>query len=320
MIKITQKILQTLKLSIILFVILTNTMFAQNNKQQISITTMEFSNFRRFKITIPNNRNSEGNMIPSPKINKIPAKGKFEILIAPVNSDLYIDDIIKKDEGKKYPIRYFLDFPNSKSILIKGDTSPYKKIVAYNLIDTGEYLFDIYYVSLGESTLLEKSIAPVEISRSEKAKPKTLVVTSEKKVSSAVIEEQIDPREKKLITAIKTALIVVIGATVVLLATLLILKIFNARTDKLKNDLLKINVNSNNRDAKPDFHQVQSKAIKKTQEQNRKSGLTTKKMNNTNIVQEIQSPGSYEEKIKFLMKKNNISYDEAVILNNISGK
>ena len=92
-----------------------------------------------------------------PQIRSHPNKGEFEIMVAPVDITHYTSRKVIRRQGQ-YPLSLQISFPDSVSIKISGNTVPYQKLVGYHIFQEDLFIFDIYKHVPLESVFREKTV------------------------------------------------------------------------------------------------------------------------------------------------------------------
>jgi len=124
-----------------------------------SLKTGEFNSFRRIILTVSENIDivEAGDRRIIPELCFDSQTGEFEILISPIDTGFFRGKTLLVEEGN-YPVRLFCMFPDTKTIILKGKTIPFEKIIGYVIIGTNQFIFDIYKNLPPETDFLEKTV------------------------------------------------------------------------------------------------------------------------------------------------------------------
>ncbi|MCD6441551.1 MAG: hypothetical protein J7L86_07210 [Candidatus Marinimicrobia bacterium] len=130
-----------------------------NSSVGASLKTEEFNSFRRIILTVPESVDivEAGDRRIIPELSFDSQIGEFEILISPIDTGFFRGKKLLVEEGN-YPIRLFCAFPDAKTIILKGKTIPFEKIIGYDIIGTNQFIFDIYKNLSPETDFLEKTV------------------------------------------------------------------------------------------------------------------------------------------------------------------
>jgi len=130
-----------------------------NSSVGASLKTGEFNSFRRIILTVPESVDivEAGGRRIIPELSFDSQTGEFEILISPIDTGFFRGKKVLVEEGN-YPIRLFCAFPDAKTIILKGKTIPFEKIIGYDIIGTNQFIFDIYKNLFPETDFLEKTV------------------------------------------------------------------------------------------------------------------------------------------------------------------
>ncbi len=127
---------------------------------KISLSTMEFDNYRRIILTSPSE--GSGHFI-APQIEDDPENGEFTLIFSPLDSASYIGKRLTKEYGTT-PIQLTVSFPDSQTLKITGKSLRFDKLVGYYQLGEERYIFDIYTDSPHESFFNEASISTESLS------------------------------------------------------------------------------------------------------------------------------------------------------------
>lgn len=127
-----------------------------NGTDQVSLRTGEFDSFRRILLTISTGVDTvdTNGRIAIPELNFDSQTGEFEISLFPIDTSFFTGETLRMEEEGAYPVRLSCVFPDAKTIIVKGKTVPFEKIIGYNIIGTNQYIFDIYKNPLPETDFL----------------------------------------------------------------------------------------------------------------------------------------------------------------------
>ncbi len=128
---------------------------AAGQGQKISLSTMEFGNYRRIILTSPNR---DTGYFVSPAIEEEPEEGEFTLDFSPVDSAAYVGKRLTREYGKM-PIQLSVSFPDSQTLRISGKSLKFDKLVGYYQLGEERYIFDIYTEAPHESYFNETSIS-----------------------------------------------------------------------------------------------------------------------------------------------------------------
>lgn len=278
---------------------------AYDELEQIMIMTREFKTYRRVVLEIPSN--TKMGEKPLAEINRDKSIGMFEIKVSNIDASLYGGSNILRDSGD-CPVRLEIMYPDSNSLLIVGKTASFEKLVGYDVIGEGKFIFDIYKsvppkaVSLQESFVTGNMESNVEKNGGgESTKPE---------LPPEVIDENIDKIYK---TNLKYQLANAIAVSTIVFAFIVIITsvflIWRDNKDKPKLDLRvkgsEIFKSLVDRIRKPTLQQVDD-------------NITSLRGND--VEKNLPSFDRREELVKNLVELKNVPYDEAVILANMHSK
>lgn len=130
-----------------------------NSFGEVSLRTREFDSFRRIILTISRSVDTVAvnDKIIIPELNFNSQMGDFEIILSPIDTSFYVGKTLCIEEGA-YPVRLLSVFPDSITVIIKGKTTPFEKIIGYNVIGTNQFIFDIYKNLPPQADFLEKTV------------------------------------------------------------------------------------------------------------------------------------------------------------------
>jgi hypothetical protein len=92
------------------------------------------------------------------QVSSEPAAGEFTIGISAVDSTVYYSRKRITAAGH-FPLQLTVFFPDSMHIVIKGKTVPFEQLVGYQVLGEDLYLFDIYRQKPLESFFRERTVA-----------------------------------------------------------------------------------------------------------------------------------------------------------------
>ncbi len=287
----------------------------------ITLTTREYEDYRRFILHIPNNDFGQNYLI-KPKIKTDQKAGEFEILIQSPGFKSFKGEKLRKSEGE-IPVRFTLSSPDSTSLLVTGNTIAYDNLTAFYILEENKYVFDIYKYAMDDnyysnsvqllSPKKKKSVTPVEIKDTNE--------TSATKIAS---KESVK-NEALLTKSIKTAGMIVSGLLFLLIATYFIIKIYSGRS--LFRDISAL--------SKPKKSKRSNK-YKKSSSRPSTIDMTLKDHNKhyenkepvkqvkRNIINESEINSMLfdkkEKQIRRMMNQKDLNYNEAEMLYNLSHK
>ncbi|MBN2280453.1 MAG: hypothetical protein JXQ65_07735 [Candidatus Marinimicrobia bacterium] len=197
--------------------------------ESVTLTTREYDNYRRFILSIPENKGQMENSFLRPIITSTPDSGLFNIEIRSEKVQQYEGERLRKSEGK-IPVRFIISYPDSNTLLIEGSTTKFDKITSFFILDENKYVFDLYrydtddYYYSNSVQLLNnekpestaKSMVPLLVNP-EKEREKNQGNTSSAKVSL-------------LTKSIQTAAMILSGIIFIIIATYFILKIYSGKS------------------------------------------------------------------------------------------
>jgi len=116
-----------------------------NSSAGASLKTGEFNSFRRIMLTVSECSDivETGARRIIPELSFDSQTGEFEILVSPIDTGFFRGKKLLVEEGN-YPVRLFCMFPDNKTIILKGKTIPFEKIIGYAIVGTNQFIFDIY--------------------------------------------------------------------------------------------------------------------------------------------------------------------------------
>jgi len=129
-----------------------------NGTDQVSLKTREFDSFRRILLTISKSVDivDTNGRKTIPELNFDLQAGEFEISLSPIDTIFFTGKTLRIEEGGIYPVRLSCVFPDAKTIIVRGKTVPFEKIIGYSIIGTNQYIYDIYKNLPLETDFLEK--------------------------------------------------------------------------------------------------------------------------------------------------------------------
>lgn len=130
-----------------------------NSSAAASLKTGEFNSFRRIILTVSESIDivEAGDRRIIPELSFDSQTGEFEILLFPIDTGDFKGKTLLMEEGA-YPIRLFCAFPDTKTIILKGKTIPFEKIIGYAIIGTNQFIFDIYKNLPLDTDFLKKTV------------------------------------------------------------------------------------------------------------------------------------------------------------------
>ncbi len=296
-------LMKAILMFIFVFVLFSNA-WATKDKN-VNLSTQEYSNYRRFILTIPENIEIEENSIIMPQIDSNPSLGEFSIIIKSENVRKFEGERLRKDEGE-IPIRFVLSYPDKNTLQITGKTVKYKNINAFYIIGKQQYIFDILTDDQNQSGFYTQSVKLLENNPISNDNPED----QPKKTLNIIQNNKPDKSQSNIISqSLKTALMIFVAITFLVIATISILKIFNgekifgssAKTVSAK----KVKAEKIILEKQIDFPIIPKKVRKKINYYNDSSI--------NSLVYDKK-----ERKIRILMNKKQLNYDEAEMLLNLS--
>ncbi|MCK5519958.1 MAG: hypothetical protein KAI81_02500, partial [Candidatus Marinimicrobia bacterium] len=150
----------------ILIVLISTALVASTNL--VSITTEEFSDFRRILIQYPFKMDGSRNF---PMLSEEPAKGTFFIDLSLNDSAGYFGPKLIQESGR-YPVRARYQRIDATKLRFSFETIPFEKVISWYVLGSEQFIFDIYKILPVESSLMEKTVGFTSLYKNKKPKLK----------------------------------------------------------------------------------------------------------------------------------------------------
>ena len=287
-------------ISYIFLVLFIQISFLIGNTNLISMTTEEFSDFRRILVQFPFDMNDNGYF---PQLSENPEKGTFTIDITVKDSALYFGPQLVQESGR-YPIRGRINRVNDFQIHFSFETIPFEKVMSWYVLGSEQFIFDVYKIVPVESTFMEKTIGLEALYKNKKAvqKRSTDAGTQNNLSFKGKIQHFISSSETRplFIKALLFALLVVLIISILFMFLQLYTKTLLKKQKKLSN------TNEKN--------EVKPTPVTKLEN----AAASIDKMNTQAEfpydIPVLKTPEDRDRAIRKLMSSKNISYDEAAMI------
>lgn len=277
----------------------------------VSITTQEFNDFRRVLLQFPFDSEAASDF---PRLQENPADGRFSITLVMNDSVAYYGPESIKESGR-YPIRGTVRRLEDYSMVFHFETIPFEKVIAWYVLGSDQFIFDVYRELPVETAFMEKSVGMRSLYSSKKPPlKKNTGSPSYKHLSTGekILTFINDPAKRPImVRALLFSLLIILVISILFIFLQLHTRnILNQQKKNSKKNPVRKNhaaVNKKKTDPLSEKQSAEAPGKSFKPEQLRRPTSEFE-------LPELKTPEDRDRAIRELMSRRNISYDEAAMI------